>query len=99
MDCSCLLDAITPCQIARMHTAINGAKQDFINTNYVTSYINLCDITGNQSYIAQSIEILEGSCTNPILIISGNVRVFLDAETVEIHDGFEADQNASFIVK
>ncbi|MCF6332823.1 MAG: hypothetical protein L3J11_06015 [Draconibacterium sp.] len=89
MDYNADMQSITPDQLDVIHDELDNDKNNFLECNYETSSLDICDFgTESESYIAETISIL-GSCSNQTAVILNGQTVYLTANEVTFYPGFE----------
>jgi hypothetical protein len=95
MDYDADANALSPCQIEKMHEHLENYKTTYYSCYYKTNSLSLTsNITDNQSLIAKSITVPIGSSVT----VSGNNSLYLNAEEVTINGEFTVENGSVFTV-
>ena len=89
MDYNADMKSITPNQLDIVHDELDNDKNNFLECNYETSSIDICDFgTESESYIAENITVLNSCSTQSAVILNGQT-IYLTANKVIFNPGFE----------
>jgi len=87
--------ALSPEQISKMHSCIDGTKKFYRNCKYKTQSVNITSFTTNKAYIAKQVNI--PSASN--IVVGNNSALFVNAEEFTINGTFEVQAGSIFNVE
>jgi len=85
MDYNADNHALSPMQISKMHTCIDGTKLYYRNCKYKTQFLNITSFTTNKAYIAKQVSVP----SNSNIVVGNNSALFINAEEFTIDGYFE----------
>lgn len=90
LDYNAYTNALSPCQLGKIHQHIEQRKSNYLIGNYVTPEITISSVSGNLSLIASTVHFIGNNQIND------GQRVIVDADNTLIDSNFEVALGGMF---